>query len=495
MKRIKFLKSVSTVLIMMITAVFFTACSDGGDFDDNESFTIDRDKTFEPKAINDTVEFKYNVKPNYSFEKIPMKFKYTSSLSGTLVLNKQVLAQNVEYDLTNQNNTFKYVGKAQGGHVVTIIATNEKNQTTTEEFNFQYSTADFDVNITGGSNNLYQGQSANYNLTITPKAAYDTGGYQIKFTSYDNNASSSISLAGKKIDLNKYYDLTAAQIGGVAIQTIAYTAGNLTLNYTIKNNGGQERSNYISQAVQKNQITFTSLSNGNKTIYNPGEIISLNAIITKTPNISNKIWYKTWISEDNNQALLNEIPTTNGSYVAATLDGTSFKFPNITTLTNLADPYGTCKLNVQVKDEFGNESEIKSFPIQIGAPLGFDASPIPAIKLVFNRSTTGTIGTIAMNYYKGFYRTFVARCSLSPFNNVTYEVKFTMNGKEYTYTHNDTSVLNKNYIEYWSDRLNTNISLTNTSNNAITNAKVTVTLIDKVNGTVSKTITPTIQWE
>jgi len=488
MKTTKILKP-ATAIIIMITAVFFTACSNDDSSDEARfTFTIDRDTSFPTTAINDTISFKYNVNPNYEFDKVGMKFKYTTDMLGTLVLNGRTLSQSTEYTLNNQENNFQYVGKSSGTHEVTITAVNDKNVTDEEVFKFPYSVADFDVTYTGGSGIQNQGQAIVYTLNIISAMSNDPGGYQIKFISYDNNPNAEIYLKGEKVQLGTYYDLTSDQIRNFSVKTIPYTEGNLVLNYSIRNKSGSEKYYSIYQTINKNTISLTA-DIGGKTIFNPGETISLNGFIIKQPNLSNKIEYRTWFSGDLN--LSQEIPTTNGQYTTATLTDARFKLDiNILPKGSVPNPYGKCQLSIQVRDEFGNESEAKDFPIQIGANLSFATMPTSIINFYF--SNTNII------YLAGIYTTFTAQSSIYPIDKVKYDIEFELNGAKKTYTYTD-DIVNTTDLFYF-DQLyaisSVNLGTGTQSNAKITNAKITITLTDTANNTVSAVDTnPTISRE
>lgn len=337
--------------------------ADGGQF----GYTIERDQNFIEKSVGESNQFTFNVKPTYDYSAIPMTFKFTTSLNGVLKLNGQNLTANQEYPLTNQENIFEYVGNVTGSHEVKIITKNSKNVSKEEMFTFPYGTSEFSHTFTGGTGTIYQADPTNYSMKITPNAGQPTTGYQIRFNSYTGE----IKLNGVAVTTGQFYPLPNIDNFNVILSTNQVGQGALT--YSIKN-ATVTKDYEIQQTITKREILVESMNISGTTVF-PNTAMSLIGVIKKSPITPNtSVQYKTWISSASNNNMAG-IQNTNNVYIPYALGANGSFTYNFNALE-----VGTYTYNIQFKDEFGNESEIKSYTVKVENALTISSS---AIKLHF----------------------------------------------------------------------------------------------------------------
>lgn len=480
-------------LLMLFVAMFTLAlsinsCRDGGDWEEENGqfgFSINRDNSFNEKSVGEINQFKFNVVTNYDFSTIPMKFKYTSSLNGELKLNGQVLVANTEYPLTNKENIFEYKGLAEGSHKLTFNVTNDKGATKEEIFDFAYTLSDFSVNVVGGTSNIYQGDEITYVHKITPSNATQTSGYEIRFDSYNGD----VKLNGNLVQLGQYYPIVNITNFLVNLKTNQIGQGELT--YTIKNINST-RPFSIAQTILPRTIVITSL-NPSATNVIPNTPMTLTGIITKSPaNTNNNIKYKTWISSATNNQM-SGVTTTNNVYTDYALGGNgSFTIPFNAVQT------GSYEINMQVKDEFGNESAVKTFTVVVGFPLAFLGQTSAIVSV--SRTMTG-------NYYSNtitsFSRTFAAQVDPAKISNIEYKLSLyytgigSVNGqpaagqKEFTYTELINLLNNVNYNNEVYVGSNQVLGLA-TQQSAISNVKLKIKVTANDGSIIEQEIVPTV---
>lgn len=348
--------------------------ADGGQF----SYTIERDQNFIEKSVGESNQFTFNVKPSYDYSAIPMTFKFTTSLNGVLKLNGQNLTANQEYPLTNQENIFEYVGNVTGSHEVKIITKNSKNVSKEEMFTFPYGTSEFAHTFTGGTGTIYQADPTNYSMKITPNAGQPTTGYQIRFNSYTGE----IKLNGVAVTTGQFYPLPNIDNFNVILSTNQVGQGALT--YSIKN-ATVTKDYEIQQTITKREILVESMNISGTTVF-PNTAMSLIGVVKKSPITPNtSVQYKTWISSASNNNMAG-IQNTNNVYTPYAL-GANGSFTNNFNAVDV----GTYTYNIQFKDEFGNESEIKSYTVKVENALTITNS---AIKLFFQDGSNYSTGLV-----------------------------------------------------------------------------------------------------
>lgn len=369
MKKIFFL--ICSVLFLFV----FNSCREDGEWDNNNGgqfgFTIERDEDFIEKAIGEENQLKFNINPSYDFASIKTSFKFTTNLNGTLKLNGETLIANKEYIFTTKENIFEYNGSVAGTHELKISVKNEKGASKEEEFELKYAVSEFSHTFTGGTADIYQADETVYLMKIVPTAGQPHTGYSIKFNSY----SGTIKLNGVNVQTGQFY--TLPNIDNFTTTLATNQVGQIALDYTIKN--ATIQSNYnLQQTVISRKIVIESMNISSLNVL-PNTKMSLIGILKKTPATDNQtIKYKTWISASSNNNI-NGIQNTNNIYTAYAL-GSNGAF----NITFDATQIGTYTYNIQVQDEFGNESEVKRFDITVEDAVTFDGTQSAELLLAYD---------------------------------------------------------------------------------------------------------------
>lgn len=359
------MKKIFFIFLSFICALSLNSCREDGDWGNDNGgqfgFTIERDATFIEKAVGESNQLKFNIKPSFDFASIKTSFKFTTNLNGTLKLNGQTLVANQEYNFTSKENIFEYVGNVAGNHELKISVKNEKGASKEEDFTLPYSISEFTHTYTGGTGDINQGDEVQYLMKVVAGSGQPSTGYAIKFDSY----SGEVKYNGVPVTLGTWYNIVNLDSFTTSLKT--NTAGQGKLNYSIKNSTITKEYE-IQQNVIARKITIESMN------FSPADIsintqIALSGIIVKSPaNPNTTIQYKTWISAASNSNM-NGIQSTNNTYTNYALGTNGGFLINVTALAA-----GTYTYNVQAKDEFGNESAVKSFDIIVTQPIYFDSN-------------------------------------------------------------------------------------------------------------------------
>lgn len=406
-------------LFYLITALFcltfsFNSCSEDGDWEEANGgqfgFTIEKDSYFIEKAVGETNQVKFNIKPNYNFESIQTTFKYTTNLNGVLKLNGQLLNPNQEYTFTNKDNIFEYTGNIAGDHVIKFSVKNSKGFSKDEEVSLKYGISEFTHTYTGGTADIYQSDETPYVMKVVPSAGQPTTGYEIKFNSYNGN----IKLNGVAVQTGQYYPLP--NINSFTVILATNQVGQVALDYDIKNATVTKNYN-IQQTIIARKIVIESM-NVNALNIIPNSQMSLVGVVKKTPvTTNNNVQYKTWISASSNNNI-NGIQNTNNAYTPFALGSNGSFSINFNALE-----VGTYSYNIQFKDEFGNESDVKTFNITVEPQIQFIGGGGGEVGIRLLLYSSGNVaGRI---YYKTFKRTFkVQSGGNSTITGVKYTVDF-----------------------------------------------------------------------
>lgn len=204
--------------------------------------------------------------------------------------------------------------------------------------------------------NVIQGQDIDINFTIKEMSASENETYQIQFLEFDRLdeilRESKIHLNGTEVKLNKWYNIERG--GTNQIKLNSSTAGNKTLKYQIKNSI-YDKTNTVTFNVKKTTISLKNLTiKATKIFIN--EPFKIEGIVEKTYPKNKNIEYKTWLT-------LGNAPHFNG--LTNTYRPISLSSDNILSLSFYATDASNYKLYIQAKDEFGNESDIREFPITV----------------------------------------------------------------------------------------------------------------------------------
>jgi len=484
------MKKIFYVLCSVLILVLMNACREDGEWGNNNGgqfgFTIERDEEFIEKAVGEENQLKFNIKPNYDFSAVKTSFKFTTNLNGVLELNGEVLKPNQEYAFKEENNIFKYTGNVSGTHELKINVKNEKGASKEEVFSLPYAISDFTHTKEGGSGPIYQGVETMYLMKIVPGSGQSTTDYQIKFNTYDGQ----IKYNGVTAELGTWYKIVNIDSFTTSLQT--NTAGQGKLTYTIKNST-ISKDYEIQQTITARQVSIESLN------FSPSNIavntqVSLSGIIVKSPeNANTTIQYKTWISSASNSNM-NGIQNTGNVYTNYALGSNGSFLVNVNALAA-----GTYTYNVQVKDEFGNESAVKSLEITVTAPIYFDENVNVGGNIEF-RIPNPTGGWRI--YQQSFSRTFrmIAGGNAS-ISTVTYELDYDIATSTQaihvsrTYTENiapGTKVLEKNN-QIW-QTIGDQVAHMAGSSPSIRNLKMKITGTASTGQTASVTISPSASF-
>lgn len=470
------------ILLTALGAIFFNSCATDGDWEDGSNggqfgFQIERDDNFIEKGIGEVNQLKFNIQTNYDFATVPTKFKYTTSLNGSLKLNGQTLTANKEYTFTSKNNIFEYVGNVSGTHNVKFTVKNSKGVSKEEEFSLPYSISEFTHTYTGGTAEIFQGDGTQYLMKITPGAGQPTSGYEIKFNSY----SGTIKLNGVTASTGQYYTLPNIDNFNVTLNT--NVAGQGAVHYTIKNST-VSKDYSIQQDVTQRQITVESM-NINATTVPPNTSMSLVGVIKKTPITGNlNVQYKTWISSASNNNT-NGIQNTNNVYVPYTLGATGNFSYNMNAVAT-----GTYTYNIQFKDEYGNESAVKSFNVEVGVPLTFIGNQSSILLVNKTQASSGQYNYITI----GFFKTFKVEANPAKIISIEYTLNYDFNGTPKTQTVTENINLQSS-VEYTNEFTGAGLGLGYVWSNqsAVSNGTLKIKVNANDGTSIEKVIPMTIQ--
>ena len=419
------MKNVFLLLMAFISLNFINSCREDGDWEKaNESFsyTVERDKNFIEKGVGEANQLTFNINPNYNFSKIETSFKFVTSLNGVLKLNGQVLTANQEYTFENEKNVFEYTGNVSGTHDLTISTKNSKGYSVEEKFALPYGVSEFTHTFNGGTAPIYQGDETQYLMKVVAGAGQPNTGYQIKFNSY----SGTIKFNGVPANVDTWYPIN--NIDSFTTSLTTNTGGQGKLTYSIKNST-VSKDYEIQQTILPRTIVIESLNISALNVL-PNTQMSLIGVIKKSPVTTNTtIQYKTWISSASNNNVAG-IQTTNNAYTPYALGSNG----NLQLSFNALE-VGNYTLNFQAKDEFGNESEVKSFNITVEPQIQFIGGGGGEIGIRLNNQI----------YFKTFKRTFkVQSGGSSVITAIKYTVDFDVTSPNSSENYHYQRVINEN---------------------------------------------------
>ena len=424
------------IILSLFSFILFNSCREDGDWGiDNQGqfgFTIERDNNFIEKAVGEINQLKFNVQPSYDFQSIKTSFKFTTSLNGILKLNGELLTANQEYDFAAEENIFEYVGNVSGIHELKIVVKNGKGTSKEEGFSLPYSISDFSHTYNGGTGSIYQGDETQYLMKIIPGSGQPSTGYQIKFETY----SGQVKLNGVEANVGTWYPINNIDSFTTSLET--NTPGQGKLSYSIKNNT-LSKDYEIQQNIIAREVTIESIN------FNPANIsintqITLTGIVKKSPvNTNTTIQYKTWISSASNSNL-NGIQNTNNTYTNYALGSNGSFLSAVNALVA-----GTYTYNIQVKDEYGNESAVKTFNVVVEDFITFEGNQSAELLLVYAKNTA--------IYQKGFNRSLNIKAGgTSVITNIDYILSYDLKSdkgliRNFTFNYNEPANSNSNAIE------------------------------------------------
>lgn len=484
------MKKLALLILAIISISFINSCREDGNWENEGQFgfTVDRDTNFIEKAVGEVNPFKLNVHTNYDFSSIPMTFKFTTSLTGTLKLNGSTLTANTEYPLTNAQNIFEYTGQVSGTHDVIITLKNSKGISVSEKFNFTYGTSEFTHTYNGGTSQIFQGDPTTYTMKVVPASGQPSTGYQIRFNSFNGD----VQLNGVDAQIGTYLNLNNIDNFTVTLKTSQSGQGKLT--YSIKNST-VSKDYEIQQNVIARQINIESM-NINTLNPSPNTSMSLIGVIQKAPlTTNNTVEYKTWISSASNNNM-SGIQNTNNVFVPYTLGANGSFTYNFNALA-----VGNYSYNIQFKDEYGNLSSIKTFDIEVQNLITINQNAV-TVKLQRNTQTYPGNQFLITHKYVGanlICDAITGSGGTNKIAKVVFELNYNYNGspkyKTYTYNYNSlpSSVnVNENPVE--NEQLFSSLAFTTSSYplNA-TNGTYTVYVTDNLGNVKTATGTTYVQ--
>ena len=486
------MKKLILLLTFCVSLFFLNSCREDGDWGNDNGgqfgFTIERDDNFIEKAVGETNQLKFNIVPSYDFNSIQIKFKFVTNLNGVLKLNGEVLVANKEYIFDEKENIFEYVGNISGTHELKISVKNDKGASKEEEFELKYAVSEFSHTYTGGTAPIYQGDETQYLMKIVAGNGLPTTGYQIKFNTYDGT----VKFNGVPATLGTFYTINNIDNFSASLSTNQGGQGKLT--YTIKN-ATVSKDYEILQTVIARQITIESMSLS-KTEVPPNTALSLIGVVKKTPTTPNlTVQYKTWVSSASNNNT-NGIQNTNNAYVPYPLSQNGNFIYNFNAIE-----VGNYTYNIQFKDEFGNESEVKSFDIQVENNVTINSL---TTSLLFTREIKSVFDAYSIRHnYNGVNVNIDAVASSgNGISKIICEVKFDYSNTSYskTYTYDFPaypqsvvqSMNSTDYVNLQKSPVLLDSNLFSFPPSLITNVEYTISIYDKFNNITKKVGIPSI---
>ena len=332
------------------------------------NYNVVTPEDFSDKGVTEEVSIPIDIKTEYDFSKVPLKYKVETDKQATMRVGEEVINSGDIYELKSPELPLFYTGKEIGVHNIKVTFMNSVDNKIVRELKINYKEFGYTLEVVNAKKNVTQGENVDFSLKITPAEGAPKMDYFIVFKSYDTEKDpklekSTVTLNDQKIEFNKEYKIE--DLSNVKITTNSFYAGTKELKYVIKNKTFA-REETITQEVSQNTLTLsegTQLSTSSAKTIN--EKITFIGKITKEPNLSNKIWYKTEITEGQADGL-----TTN-DWTEVTLS----KENAIENVSFLAKKEGTYKYKIIFKDEFGNEiSKVFDVELKINKDFSIEVS-------------------------------------------------------------------------------------------------------------------------
>ena len=288
--------------------------------------------------------------------------------------------------------------------------------------------------------NVIQGQDIDINFTVKEVSNNENETYQVQFLEFDrldeNLRKSKIYLNDTEVQLNKWYIIERKVANHIKLNVS--TAGNKTLKYQIKNSI-YDKTNTVTFNVKKTTISLKNLTiRATKIFIN--EPFKIEGIVEKTYSKNKNIEYKTWLTLGN---------TSHFNGLTNTYRPISLSSDNILSLSFYATDASNYKLHIQAKDEFGNESDIREFPITVN----------------YKTFAIKQVNDVLTDKYQGQNISFVSSVEADNNQNGEYKVRFL------AFDSQDIN-LQKSYINLNGNpvRLNVEYSFKEINNNIVVNS-------------------------
>lgn len=337
------------LLFIAIVFVWFVGCKEEAELRPLVfKFSVDAaNESFADRGVNEAVTLSLDVKADYDFSKVPMRFKVETDKEASISIDGESVFPNEVYTLKKPNLELSYVGRVAGQHNVKVTFFNEKARKdhVTKEFNLKYVEYDYILEELSGKHTVFQGESVDFEYELTPKNERDDKNYTITFKSYDEAdiklEKSKVLLNGEVITLNKSYAI--ADLSKFVIGVRPFHFGTKSLKYVIKNKTGQ-REGSIALEVKQNILQVSGDLDKVPVGYK-GEVVNFVGKIKKEPLHVRSFKYKTVLTE----GTPGGVELNDWKEVSYSNDDVSIP---IKVLEN-----GSYQVKVTFQDEFGNETE------------------------------------------------------------------------------------------------------------------------------------------
>ena len=324
---------------------------------------------FSDKGINEEVAIPLKVVTDFDFSKVPLKYKIETDKQAIFKIgDKEVLSGDIQ-KLETPEITLFYTGKQQGEHTIKVTVINSPENKSVKELKLNYKEYGYTLETVNAKASASQGENVDFSLKITPVEGAPKMDYFITFKSFDIEndpklEKNLVAMNGEKVELGKEYKIE--NLADIKIRINSFYSGKKELKYIIKNKTF-EREEVFTQEVSKNNITFSEGAQLSKTVARAiNETISFVGKIIKEPIHSNKVWYKTEITEGQADGL-----TTTADWVETTLT----KENVVNNLSFIAKKEGEYKYKITFKDEFDNEvSKIFDVSLKINKDFTIELS-------------------------------------------------------------------------------------------------------------------------
>ncbi|AVM51531.1 hypothetical protein [Capnocytophaga sp. oral taxon 878] len=356
------------LLLFAIIAIVAVSLSIVGCSKDKEQdpiqwkFEVKADKdTISNLALNDIVPVTYVVNRKYN-EGATMQYRVNldKSQGFTIYDNNDNEVKDFGFqNLTSDTLKLKYKGTFQGIHSLSVTFKNSKDERVDKRVTFDYNiknknkTFSIEQKAITNLDNIVQGQDVELSFEIKEEAQTQEN-FQIQFLSFDaadeRLQKSKIYLNNNEVQTNKWYSISKDFIN--KIQLNSFNAGTKKLVYELKNSVYTERKE-LDINVKNAVISLKNITLKADDIY-INEPFKIECEVEKTHPNNKKIEYKTWLSSGN---------PANFNFLTITYKSLEINDGNLFPLEFKANSAIEYVLNIQVKDEYGNESEVKRISI------------------------------------------------------------------------------------------------------------------------------------
>ena len=263
------------------------------------------------------------------------------------------------------------------------------------EFTIKVTNNDFNIEQKTNTNldNIFQGGSVDVDVEVKEELSTSEE-YQIQFTSFDPNdvylEKTKVKFNSLDIQLNKWYPVNKGSINKIILNP--YYFGDKKLIYQIKNSTYTKQKE-LELNVKKTTISLQNLSLRYSDNIYINEPFKLMGKVEKTYPEHKNVEFKTWLSlGDSND--FNQVTNSYRKY------NFQEEGENIFSSDYNISKVGNYTLNIQFKDEFGNESEVKTFHINVLSRLEIETFGNAIYKVVIDDTFNNDLFFTGDNTYE-----------------------------------------------------------------------------------------------